>query len=166
MTDHHATCACGTVRITFHGDPIAAVSCCCDDCQRAAAALEALPGAPVYTEPCGGTPVALFHRKAMSVSAGGEALEPHKLHPKSATSRMVATCCNSAMYIGFDRGPFWVTAFRARMGPATPEPAYRIQTKFLAEPAPADLRNYPTFPKSLFARIALAGLAGAFRRPA
>ncbi|GKY88360.1 GFA family protein [Sinisalibacter aestuarii] len=166
MTDHHASCACGKVQIAFIGAPVAVLSCCCDDCQRAAAALEALPGAPGYTEPCGGSPVALYHRKAMKVISGGDQLEPHKLHPGSPTSRMVARCCNSAMHIGFDKGPFWVTAFLARMGRTAPEPAYRIQTKFLPEPPPGDMPNYPTFPKSLMGRIAWAGLTGLLRRPA
>jgi hypothetical protein len=163
MPSTHATCACGAVDIVFHGAPIAALSCCCDDCQAAAARLEALPGAPRYTEPCGGTPALQFHRKAMHVVTGADKLDAVKLRDASPTSRMVARCCNSAMYIGFDRGPFWVTAFHARLDNTAPNPTDRIQTRYLKSPPPNDMRNHARFPLSLPVRIAFAGLTGLMR---
>lgn len=164
MPSTHATCACGAVDIQFDAAPIAALSCCCDDCQEASARLEALPDAPRYTEACGGTPALLYHRKAMRVVKGADRLEPVKLREGSPTSRMVAGCCNSAMYIGFDRGPFWVTAFRARLDDGAPAPTDRIQTRYLASPPPDDMRNHASYPLSLPVRIAFAGFTGLLRR--
>lgn len=162
---HTARCACGTVEIAFHGAPISTVSCCCDDCQEAGAQLEALPGATPYREACGGTPAGQFHKKALRVVKGADRLAPHRLREGSRTYRMVASCCNSAMYIGFDRGPFWVTPFLARFDDMPP-PEFRIMTKFLVTPPPGDVPNYATYPTGLGLRVTWALLTGLFRRAA
>ncbi len=157
---HTARCACGTVEIALTTPPIAALSCCCDDCQAAAEALEALPGAPQFREPCGGTPAVLFPKTALTITKGRDKLEAHRLRDGARTKRMVATCCNTFLYIGFDRGPFWVDVVSARMDDAPP-PRWRIQTRYLPEPPPDDLPNHAKYPQALVWRIALAGvLAG------
>lgn len=161
-TEQHrtASCACGTVVITLSAPPIAALSCCCDDCQAAAQALETLPGAPEFREPCGGTPAVLFAKTALKVTKGREKLAAHRLRPEARTKRMVASCCNSFLYVAFDRGPFWVDVVSARMDDAPP-PRWRIQTRYLDTPPPDDLPNHPKYPQGLLWRIALAGvLAG------
>lgn len=149
-----ATCSCGAVELAFTGPPIATLSCCCEDCQSEGARLEALPGAPRFREPCGGTPVAQFHRDAMRIVKGGERLEAFRKDDKTATKRMVATCCNTAMHFDFDRGPFWVGPLLARMGPDAPPPSMRIMTKRLKGPAPEDgIPNSKTFPPRLIWQI-------------
>ena len=154
---HTASCACGAVEIAVAGDPIAAMSCCCDDCQAAAAALEALPGAPALREPCGGTPAVMFPRTALKITRGRDRLEAFRLRDRSPTKRMVATCCNTFLFVDFDRGPFWVDVVSARMEDA-PAPRWRIQTRFLTAPPPDDLPNHPKYPAGLVWRIALAGV--------
>lgn len=157
---HSAACACGAVEITLASAPIAAVSCCCDDCQAAARDLEALPGAPGFRDPCGGTPAVLFPKTALKVTKGRDKLTAQRLRPGARTKRMVATCCNSFLYVAFDRGPFWVDVVSARMDSAPP-PRWRIQTRYLDTPPPDDLPNHPKYPQGLVWRIALAGvLAG------
>lgn len=153
---HTASCACGAVEIALTSPAIAALSCGCDDCQAAGAALEALPGAPAFREACGATPAALFPKTALKVIRGRDKLTAHRLHPRSRTRRMVATCCNSFLYITFDRGPFWVDVPLARLTDA-PAPRWRIQTRFLPSPPPDDLPNHPKYPAALIWRIALAG---------
>jgi len=34
MTDHHASCSCGQLRLVAHGDPIRVSMCHCQACQR------------------------------------------------------------------------------------------------------------------------------------
>jgi len=161
---HVARCACGAVEITLDTAPIAALSCCCDDCQAAARTLEALPGAPGFREPCGGTPAVLFAKTALKVTRGRDRLTAHRLRPEARTKRMVASCCNSFLYVAFDRGPFWVDVVSARMDSPRP-PRWRIQTRYLDTPPPDDLPNHPKYPQALVWRIALAGvLAGLPRR--
>lgn len=160
-----ASCACGRVEIALATAPIATLSCCCDDCQAAGRELEALPGAPAFREPCGGTPAALFPRSALKVTRGGDMLTAHRLHPGSRTKRMVARCCNSFLYVAFDRGPFWIDVVHARIDGDAPPPRWRIQTRFLDSRPPGDLPNHPKYPQGLVWRIALAGaLAGLPRR--
>lgn len=162
---HTAHCACGAVAIALNAPPIASLSCCCDDCQAAARQIEALPGAPAFREPCGGTPLVLFARTALKVTKGREKLTAHRLREGSRTRRMVATCCNSVLYNDFERGPFWVGVYRARIDGEAPPPRWRIQTRFLDTPPPDDMRNHPKYPQGLVWRIALAGvLAGLPRR--
>lgn len=161
---HTARCACGSVEIALTAAPIATLSCCCDDCQAAATELEALPGAPGFREPCGGTPASLFPKTALKVIRGGDRLDAHRLRAGSRTKRMVATCCNSFLYVGFDRGPFWVDVPSARMVDAPP-PQWRIQTRYCTTPPPDDLPNHAKYPQGLVWRLALAGvLAGLPRR--
>ncbi len=161
---HSVSCACGAVSITLETPPIAALSCCCDDCQAAAAALEALPGAAGFREACGGTPAVLFPKSALKVTRGRGNLTAHRLRDSARTKRMVASCCNSFLYVAFERGPFWVVVVSARMADP-PLPRWRIQTRFLADPPPDDLPNHPKYPQGLIWRIALAGvLAGLPRR--
>ena len=161
MPVHTARCACGTVEITLDTPPIAALSCCCDDCQAAAQHLEALPGAPGFREPCGGTPAVLFAKSALKITKGQDRLSAHRLRNGARTKRMVATCCNTFLYVGFDRGPFWVDVVSARIDGDAPNLRWRIQTRYLDAPPPDDLANHPKYPQGLVWRIALAGvLAG------
>lgn len=44
-----------------------------------------------------------------SLILGRMRLKRHKLKETSPTNRVVATCCNSAMFVTFDRGPHWVS---------------------------------------------------------
>lgn len=160
-----ARCACGAVEITLDAPPIASLSCCCDDCQAAAQKLEALPGAPAFREPCGGTPAVLFPKTALKVTKGRDRLTAHRKHPGARTKRMVASCCNSFLYVAFDRGPFWVDVLSTRFDDPAPPPRWRIQTRFLDTPPPDDLPNHAKYPQGLVWRIALAGvLAGLPRR--
>lgn len=145
--------------------PIAALSCGCDDCQAAAQALEALPGAPAFREPCGGTPSVLFPKAALKVTRGRDKLTEHRLHPGTRTKRMVARCCNSFLYVAFDRGPFWVDVVSARIEGGAPAPRWRIQTRYLETPPPGDVPNHAKYPQGLVWRLALAGaLSGLPRR--
>ncbi len=162
---HTASCACGSVEIALDAPPIAALSCCCDDCQAAAQTLEALPGAPAFREPCGGTPAVLFPKAALKITRGADKLKAYRLRDGARTKRMVATCCNAFLYIAFDRGPFWVDVLSARFDGEAPPARWRIQTRYLPEPPPDDLPNHPKYPQGLVWRIALAGvLAGLPRR--
>lgn len=127
---HLLRCKCGAVECVGHGAPILTVACYCDDCQSAAHALEALPGAPPIMDPDGGTTLTLFRANRFSATRGGEILKPHKLRPSSATSRMVANCCNSTMYLHFDKGPHWVSVVGNRLVGDKPPVRFRVMTKF------------------------------------
>ena len=44
---------------------------------------------------------------------GAEYLEEWRLKPNSPTRRVVATCCNSAMFLDFTKG-HWLSMYRNR----------------------------------------------------
>jgi hypothetical protein len=129
-------CACGAVECIGQGAPILTTVCYCDDCQAAAHQLEALPGAPPILDLDGGTALTLFRANRFAVTRGPEKLVPHKLKPDSVTSRMTASCCNSAMYLAFDKGPHWVSTLRNRLVGEVPPVKYRVMTRYRTSPLP------------------------------
>jgi hypothetical protein len=137
MTETHLLrCHCGAVECIGKGAPILTVVCYCDDCQAAARELEALPGAPLVMAPDGGTALTLFRANRFAATKGADKLVPHKLKPDSITNRMVASCCNSAMYLAFDKGPHWVSTLRNRLVDEVPPVKYRVMTKYRTSPLP------------------------------
>ncbi len=145
MTDAIARCACGEVELGIGGRPILAATCYCDDCQAGARQIGALPGAPQVATPDGGTPYVLYRRDRVAVTKGGERLRPFKLRPGSATTRVVAGCCNSAMMVVFDRGPHWISAYREHIAEDAPPIEMRVQTKFAPAPGTLPHDGVPTY---------------------
>ncbi len=158
-----ATCSCSSVELKAFGKPIVSAVCYCDDCQKGATQIEALPNAGAVRDPDGGTAYMLYRKDRFECSRGAELLRPHKLKESSATNRVVAACCNSAMFMNFDRGPHWVSAYRARFHGEPPPLQLRICTKFKPDGValPDDLPSYrgysPGFMFNLLAsRIAMS----------
>jgi hypothetical protein len=81
-----ATCGCGAVEVRAFGKPIVSAVCYCDDCQKGAGEIEALPNAPAVRDGDGGTAYMLYRRDRFECSAGAERLKPHKLKETSPTT--------------------------------------------------------------------------------
>src|ERR1700682_1832784 len=77
----------------------------------------------------GGTAYILYRKDRVKCSRGALLLKSHKIREKSATNRVVATCCNSAMFLNFDDGKHWVDVYRARFQGDIPPLQMRICTK-------------------------------------
>jgi hypothetical protein len=94
-------------------------------------------------------------------SRGAQFLRGHKIREKSATNRVVATCCNSAVFVNFDDGKHWVDIYRARFQGDIPPLQMRICTKFKPEngDVPNDVPSYPTFPLRFLAKLLAARIA-------
>ena len=161
-----ASCICGEVALEARGAPMFAAVCYCDDCQAAGRQIEALPGAAPVLDPDAGTPLVMFRKDRLRCVCGQERLSAHKLTPASATNRYVASCCNSAMYLGFDDAKHWVDVFRSRIdGPAPPIQA-RVCTRFRPEGTelPGDAPAYRSFPPAMIFRIIGAKIGMMFGR--
>ncbi len=160
-----ARCTCGQVEIEMTGPPIIGAACYCDDCQAAARKIEALPDASRVLESDGATEFLLFRKDRVQVRRGAERLDAHKLKPRTPTRRMVATCCNTAMYLDFRKG-HWFSIYRARVGSNAPPLELRIQTRFMPEgfPAPTDVPTYRRFPLRFIGKLLAARLAMAIGR--
>ena len=146
-----ATCACGQVRLEARGAPIVAAACYCDDCQAGARRIEALPGAPAVMDADGGTPLLVYRDDRIACVAGAHLLEAVRLKPRSRTRRMVATCCNSAMFLKFEPG-HWVSAYRKRFGDDAPPVTLRTQVQHRSSDLayPDDAPRFAKFPLRLF----------------
>lgn len=88
-------------------------------------------------------------------------MQGNKIREKSATNRIVATCCNSAMYLNLDGWGHWVSVYRARFQEDVPPLQMRINTKFKPENnvIPSDVRSYSTFPLKFMAKLVAARIA-------
>ena len=140
-------CACGQVEILLVGKPILTTVCHCDDCQRASAELEQLPNAPRILDKAGGTAYVMQRRDRVSCTKGNTNLVDHRIEGEQSTKRVLASCCNSPMYLDFEKG-HWLSLFRDRWGPLAPPVQMRVQTKYVKDPLsiPHDVpssRSYP-----------------------
>jgi hypothetical protein len=157
-----ARCSCGSVELECLGVPITRVVCYCDDCQAGSRQIEALPNAGAAQDPDGGTAYVIYRKDRLRCSRGTSLQKGYKIKERSATNRVVATCCNSVMFLNFDHGKHWIDVYRSRLHRDLPPLQMRICTKFKPEnfSIPSDVPSYPGYPfkflvKLLGARIAM-----------
>ena len=153
-------CACGTVELEVIGVPILAAACHCDDCQEGSGQIERLPNAPPILDQAGGTAYLLYRKDRMKCSNGAEHLRDYKLKNESPTRRVVATCCNSFMFLDFQKG-HWFSMYRARFEGDVSALQMRIQTKFKPEGSniPNDAHIYFTYPLKFIGKLMIARVA-------
>jgi hypothetical protein len=158
-----ARCSCGRVELEATGAPILGAACYCDDCQQAGRQIELRPNAPRVLDPDGGTDYLLYRKDRLKVIRGAELLVDHKLKQESATRRVVATCCNTAMYLDFQKG-HWYAVYRARFTGDVPPLQMRLQTKFRPQGAgePGDIPSYATYPTKFILKLISARIAMLF----
>ncbi len=161
-----ASCTCGRVSLEITGDPITSLVCYCNDCQAGARQIEALTSAPPVQDPDGGTSYIVYRKDRVRAIEGADLLKPLKLKPASATNRVIASCCNAAMYLNFDDGKHWVDIYRERVGASAPPLEMRICTRFAPKDAsiPADVPGYKGYPFRLITKLIGAKFAMLFRR--
>jgi hypothetical protein len=160
-----ASCACGSVVFEAAGAPIVSAVCYCDDCQTGGRRIEALPNAGPVLDADGGSAYLLYRKDRYVCSKGAELLQSHKLSDRSPTKRVVAGCCNAAMFLGFDDSKHWVSAYRARFQDPPPV-QMRIQTRFRPPVGelPADAPSYPGFAPGILGKLLGARIAMLFGR--
>jgi hypothetical protein len=100
----------------------------------------------------------LYRKDRISCSKGAPLLRTVKLTEKSATNRVVANCCNSAMFMNFDDGRYWVCAYRDRFLGKLPPVQMRICTKFMPQIATlrSDIPSYSGYPMRFMAKLVAA----------
>lgn len=115
-----ARCKCGTAILAIEGPPIMTVACYCLSCQEAARRLGRL-GAEPLTDSDGGTHYVMQRKDRVACKQGTELLREHRLKPTSSTRRVIATCCNCAMFLEFENG-HWLSLYKARFDPGNQSP--------------------------------------------
>jgi hypothetical protein len=160
------TCQCGKVELRVTGAPILAASCHCTSCRRAGRTFEELPSAPPVLDPDGGSPVLLYRKDRVRCVTGRQYLEEHRLKPDSPSRRVLASCCNSAMFGDFTKG-HWLSLYRQRFPAGVPPVEMRIMTRdrdadvVLGD----DVPNHSGFPARFLWKLLLAWIAMGFRKP-
>ena len=165
--EHRAlTCACAKVRFEVIGAPILAAACYCTDCHAAALEIASLPGAPSLAEDDGGTECLLYRKDRIACVRGEALLTSIRLNSRSATRRLVAGCCNSAMVMSFDDSRHWVSAYRQRFDGAPPAIEMRICTGVArsADDAPSGIPSFKRYPLQMMVRLVVARLAMTFNK--
>jgi hypothetical protein len=161
-----ATCQCGKVKFETVGSPILTGTCYCTSCQQAGRQLGQLAAAPPLLDPDGGTSMVLVRKDRVQCVTGQAYLEEHRLKPESATRRVVATCCNSAMFLDFTKG-HWQSMFRNRFATDAPPLEMRVMTaeRRAGVELADDLPNYAGHSGKFMLKLIAAWIAMGFRRP-
>jgi hypothetical protein len=156
-------CSCGSVELEAVGAPILCACCYCVDCQAAGRQIEQLPHAPRVLDPDGGTDFLLYWKDRLKYIRGSELLRDYKLKEESVTKRVVASCCNSAMFLDFQKG-HWFSVCRARFSGDAPPLQMRIQTKSRPQTAgdPGGIPGYAGYPPKFMLKLLSAKLAMLF----
>lgn len=119
-------CACGSFSLEVAGHPIITTECHCNSCREAGARLEALPSATPILAENGGTPFVLYRKDRLHIVDGESHLAALRLTADSPTRRVVATCCNTPVFLEF-QGGHWLSLYSG-LWPSETAPAPKIRT--------------------------------------
>ncbi len=161
-----ASCRCGQVAFAVDGRPIAHTACYCASCRTAGRAFEQAPGATPVVADDGGTDLVLYRKDRVVLVGGADLLTEHRLKPDSPTRRMLATCCNTPMFLDFTKG-HWLSLYRGRLPGNVPPLEMRVMTA--DRPAgvtlPDDVPNHAGHSGKFMWKLVSAWAAMGFRRP-
>jgi len=116
-------------------------------------------------DPDSGTGYILVRKDRVQCLSGPEHLEENRLTADSPTRRVIATCCNSAMFLDVSKG-HWLSMYRNRFSD-TPPLEMRMMTKErragveLAD----DIPNHSGHSGKFVRKLLAAWIAMGFRRP-
>ena len=160
-------CACGRVRLDVEGAPIVSVECCCHSCRAAGARLPSLPRARKILTEQGATRFVLYRKDRVRFLTGTDRLKGFRLSPDAGTRRIVASCCNTPVFLEF-KGGHWLSLY-AGLWPegALPPLEMRTMTSDLTERTslPDDVPNLGRQSLPFFARLFGAWVAMGLRSP-
>ncbi|MFC6633875.1 GFA family protein [Microbulbifer taiwanensis] len=162
------TCDCGRVALQLEGQPIISTECHCTSCREAGEYLQSLSAtaAPLLNDQ-GATQLVLYRKDRVRCERGADALREYRLSADAKTRRVVATCCNSAMFLDFTPG-HWLSLYGQRWPLATLPPVeMRTMTRDRCEGValPGDVPNAETHSFRFFVKLIGAWAAMGFRTP-
>lgn len=102
----------------------------------------------------GGTEYVLYPKDRVAVVQGKDRLQDHRLEGEAFTKRVVASCCQSPLYLEYEKG-HWFTVYRQRwIGPPPPiQMRIQIQDKPADAVLPQDAPAFRGFPLRFVARL-------------
>lgn len=154
-------CSCGRVKFETVGEPILTAVCYCDDCQAGGKQLQEEAHAAAVLDEDGGSSYLTYRDDRFACVEGEALLLGFKLKDKAPTKRLVASCCNTGMYLKFAPG-HWVSIYRKNFTDRDlPAIEMRTQTRYrnAETPLPDDAPHYKRYPLKLFSRLIGARIA-------
>lgn len=160
-------CSCGQVRLEVQGKPIASVECCCSSCREAGVRIRKLEGSPPVLTDYDATPFVMYRKDRVRVLSGAKSLASFRLTPNSSSERIIATCCNTPVYLDFKHGHWFSLYGTLWPDGALPPPEMRTMASNLPEGAhlPDDIPNAKKQSLGFFAKLFGAWVAMGFRTP-
>ncbi|WP_224703072.1 GFA family protein [Devosia aquimaris] len=160
-------CRCGQVQMRLHKAPLVVAECHCTSCRAASERLQRLPDGQDVTAGNGGTPYVLYRKDRVEIIAGRGQLASFVLGPERTTRRVVATCCNTPMFLEFNGG-HWLSLYRS-LWPAEAAPALDLRTmvgdRVETTPLKGDVPAGALATTGFFARLLGAWIAMGFKVP-
>ena len=165
--DTNLICQCGQVSLKVTGSPIVSAECLCLDCQQAGNTLQQRAGAPKIMDNKGATRFVLYRKDRVSFQGSQHLLREYYLNDKSTTRRVVASCCNTPMFLEFTAG-HWLSIYGSLWQQAS-LPALDLRTMTRSRPTgvelPNDVPNPKTHNLSFMVKLLTAWIAMGFRSP-
>jgi hypothetical protein len=161
------TCACGHVHIGVSRAPIVSVECCCNSCREAGSRLQRLPDAPPILDTKGATRFVLYRKDRVHFHKGTDLLKEFRLAPEAKTLRVVATCCNTLVFLEF-KGGHWLSLYGGLWPEGTLPPLeMRTMTADLPDASVLsdDVPNAKSQTLPFFVKLMGAWIAMGFRSP-
>lgn len=162
------TCRCGQVGVRLQSTPILSVECLCSDCQAAGQAFAAKSGVGPMHRETGVTPFVLYRKDRISFTSGADRLREHRLNKTSKTRRVIASCCNTPIFLELSGG-HWLSLY-GTLWPEGARPPLQLRTMTKDAPADAaltdDVPNPATHTPGFYAKLFGAWMAMGFRNPA
>lgn len=160
-------CSCGQTQLEVIGKPIASVECCCTSCGEAGKRMQQLHNAPITLTEYDATPFVMYRKDRVSFLAGADSLKSFRLTPEASTERVVATCCNTPVYLSV-KGGHWLSLYGMLWPEGSLPPAeIRTMTSDLPDGAvlPDDILNAKKHSLGFFAKLFGAWAGMGFQNP-
>lgn len=136
-TTTQLACSCGQVRLEVARAPIISTECHCHSCRTAGGRLAALPAAPQVLEANGGTRFVVYRKDRVRFLGGTDLLREFRLGPDAPTRRVVASCCNTPVFLEFENG-HWLSLYSC-LWPEHALPPVDLRTMTVDRPDDAPL---------------------------
>jgi hypothetical protein len=160
-------CHCGRTRLEVLGEPILVSECLCNSCRVAADRLATLPGARNILTSYGATACAEYRKDRVRILSGAEHLSEFRLSADAGSRRVVATCCNTPVFLEM-KGAHWLSLY-LHLWPdeARPKAEMRTMAGDLPDASnlPGGIPNLKSHTVSFYAKLLGAWIAMGFRNP-
>jgi hypothetical protein len=167
MNSSTLSCRCGKVAFQVRGRHIASVECLCNSCRESSGRLQKLPNAPEILTANGGTRYVMLRKDCVQFDRGTELLREFRLSPEAKTRRVVASCCNTPIFVEF-LGGHWLSTFDS-VWPRQSLPPLELRTMTGDSPGakqlPNDVPNAKTHTLKFYWKLFAAWAAMGFRAP-